>query len=273
MNPTQVRILVSFLGGTAFGGAVAGVVLRTRFHKKFVEATNDAREHYEKRAAYLMEVKENHPAGKGGIIIESPEPITEVRISEAETASTPQTNERAERLREKYSSDSPSIISYPTHDEPATRDYDPDAPTPSEETEDDDDDYDDDHPGPTVPEGYEDAKYLTEEQWRVQLISEEEYLNGFPGQTNVELRYFEDDDVLCDEKNIALQDTYDICGDWLDSFGEKGAPSNKLYLRNFGKMIDLDIALIRGSYQEAVLGIPLDEEDNSPRKMRALSED
>ena len=101
MNPTQVRILVSFLGGTAFGGAVAGVVLRTRFHKKFVEATNDAREHYEQRAAYLREGKENHPAVKGGIIIESPEPITEVRISEAETASTPQTNERAERPREK----------------------------------------------------------------------------------------------------------------------------------------------------------------------------
>ena len=264
MNPTQVRILVSFLGGTAFGGAVAGVVLSTRFHKNLVEATNDAREHYEQRAAYLREGKENHPAGKG-IVIESPEPITEVRISEAEPTSTPKTNERAERLREKYSYDSPSIISYPTHDEPATRDYDPDAPTPSEETEDDDDDYDDDYPGTVGPEGYE--------EWRVQLISEEEYLNGFPGQTNVELRYFEDDDVLCDEKNIALQDTYDICGDWLDSFGEKGAPSNKLYLRNFGKMIDLDITLIRGSYQEAVLGIPLYEEDNSPRKMRALSED
>ena len=82
MNPTQVRILVSFLGGTAFGGAVAGVVLRTRFHKKFVEATNDAREHFEQRAAYLMKGQENHPAGKGGIIIESPEPIGESTVSD-----------------------------------------------------------------------------------------------------------------------------------------------------------------------------------------------
>lgn len=117
----------------------------------------------------------------------------------------------------------------------------------------------------------ETAPSMTRESWRVGVISPDDYRKGIAGHTREQLTYYEADDVIIDSSGVALNDET-VIGDALSMFGMYGAPADTVYMRNNEKHLDLEITKVRGAYQEIVLGVPMEEGDDSPRKMRAYHE-
>lgn len=109
------------------------------------------------------------------------------------------------------------------------------------------------------------------EKWRVTVISPDEFRTGMPGQARHKLTYYEGDDTVADEDGVPIDDPT-VFGDGLSQFGLYGTPNDTVYIRNLEQHVDMHITKVRGSFSELVLGVPLFEEDDSPRKMRAFDE-
>lgn len=127
--------------------------------------------------------------------------------------------------------------------------------------------YDDEDPD----DDSQDDVYLSRESWRVGTISPEDWRAGMPGHVREDLTYYEEDDILVDSSGVVITDD-EIIGDGLANFGVFGAPPDQVFVRNNEKHFDFRITRVNGSYHESVLGIDMDDEDTSPRKMRAMYE-
>lgn len=100
-----------------------------------------------------------------------------------------------------------------------------------------------------------DESYLrTREEWAREIISPEEYRKGEPGQTRERLTYYSEDDVLVDSDGIPVDDQYELVGnEALDSFGVYGAPIGQVFVRNREEYLDLEITLVEGAFEDAVI--------------------
>ena len=259
------------LAGAAFAlGALAGgggvyVILSRKYREDLAEETDALREHYY-NGSDITRSMEAHPAGKGltsndnGTV--ATEPLKKQRSKEEYTtyssiaaSYSDEDDEDEGVLLPSDEEPENSTISYPDHDEPATMGYDPDAIVEDEEPR--------PLPGPDdIPSS-------------VIMISEEEYLTNQIGFEQVELRYFELDDILCDDHDMALPNYEYLVSDWIDeaNFGAHGAPKNMLYLRNMDRSVEMQITKVHGAFQEVILGIPFEPDDDSPRRMRAYHDD
>ena len=90
------------------------------------------------------------------------------------------------------------------------------------------------------------------EQWRVGVISEDEFRLGMPGHTREEMTFYEDDEIVVGENGLPIDD-YTMFGDGLSQFGMYGSPNDTCYIRNNELHLDMHIVKVRGSYEEEVL--------------------
>jgi len=114
----------------------------------------------------------------------------------------------------------------------------------------------------------EEVKYRTEDAPYV--ISHDEYFQGEKDYTQVTLTYFEEDDILCDEKDSPINDTDNTVGDDnLKKFGHGSKDNNIVYIRNDRVEIDFEVVRSKGNYAKDVLGfVEHSEQLGKPRRFR-----
>lgn len=85
-------------------------------------------------------------------------------------------------------------------------------------------------------------------------VTEEEMdiYNNFEG---IDLTYYAEDDILCDEQEQVIEDPEAIIGDALTKFGVKSGYPNTVYVINKRVRAIFEVLMVEGSYQEIVLGM------------------
>lgn len=95
------------------------------------------------------------------------------------------------------------------------------------------------------------------------IITEEEYLEAEPGFDQTSLTYFEEDDVLIDDRDQPVTDHEKTCGSGnLLRFGHGSKNNNVVYVRNETLQLDMEIMRSTGSYAREVLGF-IDSKDDT----------
>ena len=91
----------------------------------------------------------------------------------------------------------------------------------------------------------------------------------------ITLTYFESDDVLCDERDVVIDDREEMIGsELLEKFGYGSGDNNVLYVRNPVREVDVEIVKSSGSYAEEVHGfIQHNEVYRRPRVRRGFDDD
>lgn len=74
-----------------------------------------------------------------------------------------------------------------------------------------------------------------------------------------DLNYYAKDDVLCDITDAPVDDPMSVIGDSLGYFGQYGADSDKLFVRNCTIGFEYEVTLIDGRYAEHLYGISSEE--------------
>lgn len=98
------------------------------------------------------------------------------------------------------------------------------------------------------------------------VISVKEFMEDRLEYDKVTLSYFEDDDVLCDEREEVIPNVDATVGsDALTKFGVLSEDSKIVYVRNERTKTDFEVLRDSGSYSEIVLGF---KEETGVRKMR-----
>lgn len=98
------------------------------------------------------------------------------------------------------------------------------------------------------------------------VISVKDFMEDRLEYDKVTLSYFEDDDVLCDEREEVIPNVDATVGsDALTRFGYLSEDSKIVYVRNERTKTDFEVLRDSGSYSEIVLGF---KEETSVRKMR-----
>jgi hypothetical protein len=98
------------------------------------------------------------------------------------------------------------------------------------------------------------------------IISLEEFMEERTDLEKLTLTYYEGDDVLCDDRDVAILDYEKSIGDdALSKFGHLSKDPNVVYVRNEKIEADYEIVKDHRSFSEAVLGI---REEKEVRRMR-----
>ena len=129
------------------------------------------------------------------------------------------------------------------------------------EEEDDLDDDEDEHLQAPNELGISAAKLITKEKF------------GEPGWgfDVIELRYFDEDEGLCDSNDmLIMHNIFELVGDYQSHWHYEEGVGDVVYIRNFGKAADVKITKINDSFKRSVLGFDWHKEDDG---MRALNED
>lgn len=83
------------------------------------------------------------------------------------------------------------------------------------------------------------------------------------------LRYYEEDDVLCDDRDQAVEDKEATVGlENLEAFGRMSQDENIVYIRNERIKAIIEVTRETGRYAHIVLGIPLEVLDVDAEKRR-----
>lgn len=118
-----------------------------------------------------------------------------------------------------------------------------------------------------------DAEVAKRTEDRPYIITEDEYMTNEQDFIQMDLTYYEGDDVLADEHDASIDDVEGLVGEEnLKHFGHGSSSKNIVYIKNNKRGIDCEIVRSRGKYAVEVLG--LDDEDNRVRnpKFRAGDE-
>ncbi len=112
------------------------------------------------------------------------------------------------------------------------------------------------------------------------LISHDEFHNTETEWDKSSITYYEDDDVLTDERDMPVDDIEYLIGEkHLDFFGlRSGGDKNQVFIRNPQISTDYEVTRNASSYTEIVLGIPKDSDKVGTRqrggmKMRSGDDD
>jgi hypothetical protein len=93
------------------------------------------------------------------------------------------------------------------------------------------------------------------------IISEDEYYQNEHEYEQVALTYFAEDDVLCDEKDIPIDEIENtVGGDHLTKFGFGSNNDHMVFVRNDRTEIEFEITKSDGSYKKEVAGFTDDDE-------------
>lgn len=128
---------------------------------------------------------------------------------------------------------------------------------------------------PLMDEEYEEPRIEASEDYAELLEGEDPFVipEGMFRDAMMEggtyaLLYFEDDDVLTDEDDKPIEEAEYLIGDALDHFGDKSNNKDIVYVYNPSNQTGYEIQRIHDSFQHDVLGVEMDEEDKTPRKLR-----
>jgi hypothetical protein len=104
------------------------------------------------------------------------------------------------------------------------------------------------------------------------IVTEDEFMANANEYEQISLTYYSEDDVLCDDKDIPLQDVDRIVGSAsLTRFGVGSGDASIVYVWNERLGSAFEIALQDGSYSEIVLGFI--EHSATPRRFRRYGDD
>lgn len=116
-------------------------------------------------------------------------------------------------------------------------------------------------PAPVPKKESDDWDYETELRIRAEnpdrpyIISQDEFFEGEKDYEQTSLTYYEGDDTLVDDKDVAVPDSDGTVGDDnLMQFGHGSNDSSMLYVRNDRLELDFEVALHQGKYTVDVLG-------------------
>lgn len=102
------------------------------------------------------------------------------------------------------------------------------------------------------------------------LISSEEFYQTETEWEKLSIAYYEDDDVLADEREKVVDDIEYLVGEkHLEFFGLRSGDNNIVFVRNPQISADIEVTRNAGSYTEIVLGVPKDSDRVGVRRMRA----
>jgi len=88
------------------------------------------------------------------------------------------------------------------------------------------------------------------------IIHADEFEENQEGHTQARYTYYESDDVLADEDDLAVVDWEDVCGLYcVTRFGHGSNDPNIVFVRNNERDLDMEITLSRGSYAQEVHGV------------------
>lgn len=124
---------------------------------------------------------------------------------------------------------------------------------------------------PTEDELDEDAQLLKEMKEKrgyehPYIITIDEYMEPYEDHEKESLRYFDEDDVLTDDREEVLPEVDYLVGvDNLTKFGLFSKDKNTLYVRNERSEVDFEIILDKRSYMEVVAGF---REPKPPRNLK-----
>lgn len=114
------------------------------------------------------------------------------------------------------------------------------------------------------------TEYGVEEVGEPYIISMDSYEYEYEDFAKEDLVYFEDDQVLVDEKDVIISNVEEIIGsEALSSFGEGSDDEDVVYIRNLRLSIDYRVVREHTSYKENVLGLS-DDFDAEKRYEEAL---
>ena len=85
-------------------------------------------------------------------------------------------------------------------------------------------------------------------------VSEEE-METYDNFEGIDLTYYAEDDILCDDQEQVIEDPEAIIGDALTKFGVKSGYPNTVYVINKRVRAIFEVLMVEGSYQEIVLGM------------------
>lgn len=87
------------------------------------------------------------------------------------------------------------------------------------------------------------------------LIGIEEYSDPPSGYDSLTVNYYPDDNILVDERDIAIDLVEETVGEWnLTQFGVNGDETHIIYVRNERVQADFEIVRHEGSFAEAAFG-------------------
>lgn len=83
----------------------------------------------------------------------------------------------------------------------------------------------------------------------------EEEIENYDNFENIDLTYYAEDDILCDDQEQVIEDPDAIVGDALTKFGVKSGYPDTVYVINKRVRAIFEVLMVEGSYQEIVLGV------------------
>ncbi len=107
---------------------------------------------------------------------------------------------------------------------------------------------------------------------RPYIITEKMFLENDVDYSQVSVTYFEEDDVLVDEKDQPIDAAEDLINSNNLRFGHLSNDINIVYVRNESKALDFEVARSRGSYSKEVLGF-IEHSDRRPKMRKFRGDD
>lgn len=83
----------------------------------------------------------------------------------------------------------------------------------------------------------------------------EEEMETYDNFEDIDLTYYAEDDILCDDQEQVIEDPEAIIGDALTKFGVKSGYPDTVYVINKRVRAIFEVLMVEGSYQEIVLGV------------------
>ena len=83
----------------------------------------------------------------------------------------------------------------------------------------------------------------------------EEEMEIYDNFENIDLTYYAEDDILCDDQEQVIEDPEAIIGDALTKFGVESDYPDTVYVINERVRAIFEVLMVEGSYQEIVLGM------------------
>lgn len=118
------------------------------------------------------------------------------------------------------------------------------------------------------------AEFRADEAQGVYIIHHDEFMENEPEFEQITLTYFEEDDVLADDKDEAIPDQDRVVHrtEFEQKFGHGSKDNNIVYVRNENLNTDFEILRSTGSYAREVLGFLEHSDEPRIRKFRRFDD-
>ena len=261
--------------GLALGAATAWLFSKQYYTKREEQNISSVKDMYATKIKKLQDdAKESREGEKQAVValLEVHNELSYLKnqmgISDDISEEEPKTSTKIKEELEKAKDEAESMahdLGYSTENVEKEDEYPEDFPE-----DDPDEEFD-----PLMDEEYEEPRIEASEDYAELLEGDDPFVipEGMFRDAMMEggtyaLLYFEDDDILTDEDDKPIEEAEYLIGDALDHFGDKSNNKDIVYVYNPSNQTGYEIQRIHDSFQHDVLGVEMDEEDKTPRKLR-----